>query len=207
MQKFRVYPNHFFYDGPLDLTFPDDWDVRMCKMTCHDEVAMTSEEIRRKISDPIGSEPLRELASDRKEAVIMVDDMSRITKAGVILPHVLKELNGSGISDDHIRIMVGCGSHGHHWLEHLAKKVGGDILERINVFTHSPWMNLVDLGKTLGRSDQTILGFCRKFRYLPGQKENSHPVLWDGCFCPLPFFSLRRGRDSNPRIQLPRSTD
>ena len=29
MQKFRVYPNHFFHDGPLDLTFPDEWDVEM----------------------------------------------------------------------------------------------------------------------------------------------------------------------------------
>ena len=148
MQKFRVYPNHYFYDGPLDLTFPEDWDVEMCKMACHDEEAMTPEEIKAKISDPIGSEPLGEMARNRKEAVIMVDDLSRITKAGLILPHVLEELNGAGISDDHIRIMVSCGSHGHHWLEHLVKKVGGEMLERINVFTHSPWMNLVEVGET-----------------------------------------------------------
>ncbi|MBQ03877.1 hypothetical protein CL673_04090 [Candidatus Bathyarchaeota archaeon] len=148
MQKFRVYPNHFFYDGPLDLTFPDDWDVEMCKMACHDEEALTPDEIQNKISNPIGTKPLSKLARNRKEAVIMVDDMSRITKAGLTLPYVLRELNDSGISDEHIRIIVSCGSHGHHWLEHLAKKVGGDILERINVFTHSPWMNLVKLGKT-----------------------------------------------------------
>jgi nickel-dependent lactate racemase len=117
-------------------------------MAYHDEKALTPEEIQKKISNPIGSEPLSEIAENKKEAVIMVDDMSRITKAGLILPYVLEELNNSGISDEHIRIIVGCGSHGHHWLEHLVKKVGGDILERINVYNHSPWMNLVNLGKT-----------------------------------------------------------
>lgn len=148
MQKFQVYPSHFSYEGPLNLTFPDEWDVKVCKMACHDEKALTSDEIRHKISNPIGAAPLSELAKNKKEAVIMVDDLSRITRAGLILPYVLDELNNSGISDEHIRILVGCGSHGHHWLEHLVKKVGGDNLERINVYTHSPWMNLVDLGKT-----------------------------------------------------------
>jgi nickel-dependent lactate racemase len=148
MQKFRVYPNYFFFDGPLDLTFPDSWDVKMCKMACHDKEAMTPDDIKDKMSNPIGTDTLGELAKNKKEAAILVDDMSRITNAGIILPHVLEELNNAGISDDHIRIIIGCGSHGFHWLEHLAKKVGGDILERINVFNHTPWMNLVEVGKT-----------------------------------------------------------
>ena len=70
-----MYPNHFFHEGPLDLTFPDEWDVEMCKIACHDEEAMTPEEIQRKISNPIGTELLGELAKDRKEAVILVDDI------------------------------------------------------------------------------------------------------------------------------------
>jgi nickel-dependent lactate racemase len=138
----------FFGDDLLALEFPDKWNVTVCKMAGHDAPPLTDEEIREKLANPIGTKRLSELAKNRKEAVILVDDITRPTKAHNLLPFVLEELYKGGISDDHIRVVIGTGTHGPLSLDHIVRKVGREIVEKIPVYNHNPWENTVFIGRT-----------------------------------------------------------
>jgi len=144
----RILTYPWFGDQPLDLTFPDGWNVVECRMAGHDAPRLDEEEIRRKIQHPIGSPSLRELADGKNECVILVDDLSRPFKASQILPAVLDELHSGGITDEHIRFVMAQGCHQWMVLSAIRKKLGDDIPERFLVFNHNPFDNNQFLGKT-----------------------------------------------------------
>ena len=146
--RYRVHTSAFFGDTSLELRFPDIWDVIECKMSGHDEPPLTDNQIQSKLANPIGSKRLSELAKNSKEAVLIVDDLTRPTKASRLLPFILEELNQGGIFDDHIRVVIGTGTHGPLTLEHIVKKIGEEIAEKIPVYNHNPWEQTVYLGKT-----------------------------------------------------------
>jgi len=54
-------------------------------------------EMKKAISNAIGTKPLRELARNKKEVVILFDDMARVTRIDRIVPHVLGELAAAGV--------------------------------------------------------------------------------------------------------------
>ena len=105
-------------------------------------------QIRAKLAETIRSETLGNLASKRREAVIIVDDMTRPTQCFRIVPHVLSELAKAGISDDHIRFVVALGAHGMNNRADFVKKLGEQTVERFPVYNHNPFDNLRDLGST-----------------------------------------------------------
>ena len=72
---------------------------------------MSAEQILRGLRDPIGAESLTEMASGRRDAVIIVDDLSRPTPAFAVLPHILDELAAGGLREEDIRIIIGLGTH------------------------------------------------------------------------------------------------
>ena len=147
-KSFRVHTSAFFGDTSLELRFPDKWDVIECKMSGHDEPPLTDNEIRSKLANPIGSKRLSELAKNSREAVLIVDDLTRPTRASRLIPFILEELNKGGIFDDNIRIVMGVGSHGPLTLDHIIKKIGKEIAEKIPVYNHNAWEQTVFLGKT-----------------------------------------------------------
>ena len=55
-----------YYEESLDLTFPASWDVIECRMAGHDRPALTDEEMRASVRNPIGSPRLSELARGKR---------------------------------------------------------------------------------------------------------------------------------------------
>jgi nickel-dependent lactate racemase len=100
--------------------------------------------------------PLREYARNRKEVVILFDDMARVTRVAEIVPHVLAELAAAGISDDRIRFIAACGCHGAMNRAGFAKKLGEEVLKRFPVYNHSPFDNCVYAGTT-GRGTKVLI--------------------------------------------------
>jgi nickel-dependent lactate racemase len=132
----------------LEVVLPQDWDVTVCNMAGHDRPAMTAGEIKRAVASPIGMAPLREYARDRREVVILFDDMTRVTRAAKIVPHVLEELAAAGIKDNQVRFIVGSGCHGAMNRADFAKKLGEEVLKRFPVYNHCPFDNCVYAGET-----------------------------------------------------------
>ncbi|MEW5766984.1 MAG: lactate racemase domain-containing protein [bacterium] len=144
-----VLPQYFWYDRqPLPLVFPHNWDIKICGMEGDYLPILGQEEIKRKISNPIGTFPLEELAKGKKEVAIVVDDITRPTEASLLLPYILEALSKAGMRDDCIRFLISLGSHGAHTAEDFRKKIGNEIVERFGVYNHNCYENCVEVGKT-----------------------------------------------------------
>jgi len=69
--------------------------------------AASNDSLRRAFEAPYGTPRLRELARGRRDAVIVVDDLSRPTPAARLLPLVLEELAAGGIEPAKVRALIG----------------------------------------------------------------------------------------------------
>ena len=148
VQRFKVPKLAWFGEAKLELEFPSSWKVAFLPMKGYNRYRVSDEEIRRSLTEPISSKPLAKAAVGKKEAVIVVDDMTRPTRAYQILPHVLKELRKAGISDDHIRFVMGGGLHGAWYRYDFAKKIGEESVEKYPVYNHNPFSNCEKVGET-----------------------------------------------------------
>lgn len=142
-------PTYAWYgDFTLRMDFPEKWHVVEQRMAGHDAPALTKDQIRGKLAQPIRSKPLSEIAKGKKECVILVDDLTRPTKASQVIPQVLHELQQAGMKEHHVRFVMATGAH--HWmkLEDIQKKLGEDIPDRYHVYNHNIYENNTFLGKT-----------------------------------------------------------
>ena len=148
-QKKLTLPQFFWYDRkPVALTFPRAWDVRICNMEGDEDPALETEQLRKKIFNPVGTVSLKELAKGKKEIAIVVDDLSRPTEAALIVPHLLEVLSESGIADESIRFLISLGCHGAHTAADFRKKLGPSVVERYGVYNHNCYENCIDIGTT-----------------------------------------------------------
>ncbi|MCC7165031.1 MAG: DUF2088 domain-containing protein [Anaerolineae bacterium] len=130
----------------FEFPLPDDWDLVEARM--QGGPTLTDAEIEEKLAQPISTRQISHLARGRRDAVIAIDDLNRPTEAFRILPFVLKELNKGGIPDTQIQIIVSLGTHRPLTRIDLEKKVGVEILQRVRVYNHNPYLNLVHVGNT-----------------------------------------------------------
>jgi nickel-dependent lactate racemase len=135
-------------DEDMELQFPETWEVQECRMAGHDAPALTDEQLRRALQQPLGTGPLRQMARGRERVVILFDDLTRPAPTWKILPLVLEELRAAGIADDQIRFVAAYANHAAMCLEDFAKKLGQEVVRRFRVYNHNPYEHLVDLGKT-----------------------------------------------------------
>ncbi|MFC1900119.1 lactate racemase domain-containing protein [Chloroflexota bacterium] len=142
-------PQHIWYEPEyIDFPLPESWQVTVNNIAGYDKPAMKASKIKAAITSPIGMPPLREYAKDKKETVIIFDDMTRGTQVSEIVPFVLEELAAAGISDDNIRFIAGIANHNALDRRGMASKLGDDIVARYPVYNHVPFMNCKDIGTT-----------------------------------------------------------
>jgi nickel-dependent lactate racemase len=146
MQKIEIPWGKWYGDSPFTLTFPDDWKVERADMK--DAPEISDEDIREAFENPIGSSTIAELASGKKTATIAVDDLTRPTEGHRLLPILLDQLKKGGIKDDDIKIVMALGSHRPLFRQDLIKKFGQDLVDNYRIYNHSPFENLVDVGKS-----------------------------------------------------------
>jgi len=132
----------------LNLTFPDTWDLTMCRMKGADDLELSSDEIKKAILNPIGTPRLAEIAEGKNSVVIVVDDMTRTTQASKILPHLFEELNRVGIEKDNIKILLAIGAHRPMNKNDCVLKLGKDIADNYIIENHHPYNNLIYLGES-----------------------------------------------------------
>jgi len=148
MQSIQVPQLAWYGNTMLDLEFPSEWRVLYRPMKGHTRQQIQPDKIKQAFLKPIGSKTIGQLAKTRKEAVIMFDDMTRVTRSADIVPYIILELNAGGISNDHIRFICALGAHGVCDRVDFVKKLGKDVVEQFPVYNHDAFSNLTDLGKT-----------------------------------------------------------
>lgn len=103
------------------------------------------------LRNPVGSPPLAQLAKSAKRVCIVICDITRPVPNGPILRGLIEEMNGTGVRNDQITILLATGLHrpnlGHELLEVIGDKW---VFDNIRVENHyardTPWM--VNLGHT-----------------------------------------------------------
>lgn len=144
----RVPQRAWYGDTKLELRFPRRWDVDVRKMIGHSVKPISDTGIKQALAKPIGTKTIAELASGKKEAVIIFDDIYRPTPIYRIAPFVLDELAKGGIKEDHIRFVGANGAHRLMDRADFLKKLGEEIVKKFYVFNHNVYDHAVELGKT-----------------------------------------------------------
>ncbi|MDP7131522.1 MAG: lactate racemase domain-containing protein [Planctomycetota bacterium] len=144
MNQVRIPWAAWYGDGSITIDFPDSWQVGVCNMKGGTDIG--DDGIREALARPFGAAPLRESASGRRSAAILVDDLSRPTPAFRLLPYVLEELEAAGIGEDQVKIIAALAAHRPMTRQDFIKKVGLDIVDRMQVLNHNAYENLEFLG-------------------------------------------------------------
>jgi lactate racemase len=120
---------------PLDL--PDDWDITVIRKKPMPILPDPVSTLKKAFDQPVGSISLAELASGRRNACILICDITRPVPNGVILPTLIQLLVSSGMKTTDIRVLVATGLHRPNEGEELREVVGSDwVLETVKVENH-----------------------------------------------------------------------
>ena len=144
--KVKIPYASWYGDLEIQLDFPNDWKVTVAQPK--DAAPLSDEEIASAFRNPIGTRRIAEMAEGKKDAVLIVDDISRPTPASKLMPHILEDLEAGGIDEDHIRIVIATAAHRPQTREDLIKKLGEDVVSRFEILSHNPYENLEYLGRT-----------------------------------------------------------
>ena len=102
------------------------------------------------LRQPIASRPLRELVQPGDKVVVVHTDITRATPNHLILPLVLAEMEGAGVSREDITLLNGLGTHRKQTAGELRAMLGDFIFESYRCLQHDCHddANLVSLGQT-----------------------------------------------------------
>jgi lactate racemase len=142
-------PQQAWYStGPLEIAFPDSWEIELCHMAGYAKPALSPGEIAAAIRRPVGADPIRVGARGKEQVCIIFDDMSRATRTAEMVPAVLEELRAAGIRDEQIRFVCALGCHGALSRGDFVRKLGEEVVRRFPVFNHNVVGNCTYVGTT-----------------------------------------------------------
>lgn len=136
----------YFGDSTLELTFPEDWRVRVYPSRDGEDIG--DEGIGAAFASPIGSDRIVDIARGKRTAVIVVDDLSRPTPAERLVPRILAELEQGGITRDRVTIICGVANHRQMQREDFVKKLGEEVVRTVRVINHFSWDRCEYVGTT-----------------------------------------------------------
>jgi nickel-dependent lactate racemase len=120
----------------LDITLPEGRTVGPLEIRPAPPLADPTAILAAVLDRPTGTPPLAELARGRKNACILVCDITRPVPNRVILPPVLRILEQQGIARRDILILVATGLHRPNEGTELDEMLGPDIARNYRVENH-----------------------------------------------------------------------
>jgi lactate racemase len=147
-------------------------------------VISISVETERALTDPVNSEPLNKLVKRGDKVVILADDITRLTPVRNIIPHVLNEINKSGVTDNDITLVIALGTHRPMTNPEIILKYGEEVVNRIKIINHNCLEkdNLKHYGTTRRGTDIWVNKMVVEadFRIGIGNIVPHHPTGWSG---------------------------
>ena len=120
----------------LDVELPEGVPVTVVETPEAVAVPSPVEAVRRALAAPTGARPLLEIASGRRDAVVVISDKTRPVPNGLVLPPILETLGEAGISRDRIEILVGTGLHRANTPDELVEMTSADLVARYRIRNH-----------------------------------------------------------------------
>jgi len=113
-----------------------------------DAPEVSDSQVQKSFEKPIGTKRISEIAKGKKDAVILIDDLTRPTPAHRVLPYVIQELDRARIEPDDVQIIMALGAHRPMMREDLDKKLGKEVVAAFGIFNHNIYDHLQHLGET-----------------------------------------------------------
>ena len=114
----------------------------------HDPLIAIAESIRR----PIDSKPLADIARGRKNAVVVISDMTRPVPNKLLLPPILDALHSAGIPRQAVTLLIATGIHRPSTEKERLDLVGPEIAASYRIVDHLSKKSddMVEVGKIAG---------------------------------------------------------
>ncbi len=146
----------------LDVDLPDRHVVKCLGYRPAEPLAGPQEAVQERLAHPVGTPPLDELARGRRDACVVISDVTRPVPNAEILPPILSTLEQSGIARDRILILVATGLHRPNEGQELVEMVGPEVAGAYRIENHFGQ----DLSQhvSLGRSPRGVpIGIDRRY--------------------------------------------
>jgi nickel-dependent lactate racemase len=122
--------------GKLEVELPHDCHVDVLDLAEVEPIADPPAAVEAALRAPIASPPLAELARDRRDACILVCDVTRPVPNELLLRPVLQTLQDAGLSKDRIRILIATGLHRAAPRAELVEMLGESIVADYRIESH-----------------------------------------------------------------------
>ncbi|MCL2539355.1 MAG: lactate racemase domain-containing protein [Oscillospiraceae bacterium] len=144
--RFPLPAHNLYGNEPVIIDIPDNWDVGVYSYAGEKAPALSMEQLEEKILNPINARTIVEGAKGCKNAVIIIDDITRPTYCADIAKIVIEQLEKAGVPRNKITFIVAVGMHRAMMREDFVRKLGEDIVREFRVYNHNPFYNNVLVG-------------------------------------------------------------
>lgn len=120
----------------LDAELPDANVVKVLRYQSADPLPDPGATLRRRLAEPAGSSPLTELARGRRDACLVICDVTRPVPNSILLPPLLDTLEQAGIPRQRILILVATGMHRPNEGDELRAMVGDFVFDHYRIENH-----------------------------------------------------------------------
>ncbi len=125
-----------FGNRGLRLNLPEQAQAEVLPLHADPGLAQPEGAVQAALERPIGGRPLAELARGRRNACIVISDITRPVPNAVLLPPVLRTLEAEGIARANILILVATGLHRANVGPELVQLVGAEIARDYRIENH-----------------------------------------------------------------------
>ncbi len=116
---------------------PDENLVAVLKLTPQPPLENPFASTAEALENPIGTGPLAELARGRRDACIVVCDVTRPVPNSILLPPTLAALERGGLSRDRVTILLATGTHRPNHGDELDAILGPEIARSCRIVNHA----------------------------------------------------------------------
>jgi nickel-dependent lactate racemase len=134
----------------IEFTLPSEMHITVAESRAVNPAADPVHAIQDALAYPIGSPPLRELASPNDRVCIVFTDSTRSCPDHLLVPALLAELKAAGVKNENITLLCGTGLHRPSTQAEKVAKLGAGNVARYRVLDNEPQnaSALIDLGVT-----------------------------------------------------------
>ena len=162
------------------------------------------EAVKNALEHPIGSARLRDIVKPGEKIAIITSDITRPMPTYAVMPFLLDELSGAGVSDKDIRLVFALGSHRKHSDAEKIKLAGEETFRRIACVDGdtADCVHLgitsrgtpVDIVRCVAEADRRICLGNIEYHYFAGYSGGAKAIM--------PGVSTRNAIQSNHRMMI-----
>jgi hypothetical protein len=140
--KYVLPANSMYGNKPVIVDIPDSWEISIHSYRGETAKSLTKKEIHDMV---VHKAKIAEKSKGCKDAVIIIDDITRPTPVQDIAESVIAELT-KNIPPEKIRFVAAVGMHRAMSREDFVRKLGNRLVQEFRTFSHNPFFNTIQVG-------------------------------------------------------------